>query len=551
MNTREHNYPTHTVTNQVPPMEDYNVFLTNPLLANFVRNHIPRDDSIVDYASWLGRGETFELARLANAYSPVLKSYDRIGNRIDRIDFHPAYHQFMEQSIRAGMANYPTPNGSNSHLRRGALLYLASEVEPGHCCPISMTYASVPVLDKCGSEFRDIVEKLREPTYQPDLGSWQTKTSLTCGMAMTEKQGGSDVRANTTHAENTKRGFWYVTGHKWFVSAPMSDIFLTLAQTDEGLSAFLIPRVLPDGTLNRLLVQRLKDKIGNRSNASSEIEFLNAHAYLVGEEVRGVKTIIDMVGHCRLDSMIGSAGQIHFGVAQAIHHTRHRAAFGTQLIEKDLMLNVLSDMALESSAATLLSMRLALADDLALHNPEEAALRRIGVALGKFYVCKREPALIAEALECIGGSGYVEEAPIARMFRESPLNGIWEGSGNVNALDTLRAMEKDDAATNALIDECRPQLGNVETFDAAFNNLLKMLTNGDDIQWRARSMVEYMAKLLQGSVMLEYAPPAIAELYCNSRLSPTYSGSIFGTLDRFDNPKKFIDEFFPEDNIIY
>jgi putative acyl-CoA dehydrogenase len=406
--------------------------------------------------------------------------------------------------------------------------FVWSQVEGGHLCPISMTYAAVPALERAPALGSQWIAKLGARCYDPRLVPIAEKEAAICGMGMTERQGGSDVRANQTRAERTSEdGEYRLEGHKWFCSAPMSDAFLVLAQAERGLTCFLVPRVLPDGTRNPFAIARLKDKLGNRSNASSEVEFVGTHAWLVGEEGRGIQTIVEMVNGTRLDCIIGSAALLRAALAQAVHHATYRQTFGAALIDRALMQNVLADLALESEAATALFVRLARAVDEAPVSAQAAALKRIGTAVGKFYVCKRAPAFVAEALECLGGNGYVEESIMPRLYREAPLNSIWEGSGNINALDVLRIVQKQPAAVEALFAEFEPAMG--EPRIAAAARELRDDLAGEDVEWRARALVERMATLWQASLLLESAPTYVSDCFIASRIMPGV-GRTIGTL---------------------
>ena len=461
----------------------------------------------------------------ANANPPQLRTHDRFGNRVDEVEFHPAWHELMKVAVGHGLHALPWREPrAGAHAARAAAFYIWSQVEGGHGCPISMTYAVVPALRKqpeLAALWEPLVTSLE---YDPGLRPLAAKRGVLFGMAMTERQGGSDVRANTTRAEPMGGGEHLITGHKWFVSAPMCDAFLVLAQAPGGLSCFLMPRVLPDGARNEFHIERLKDKLGNRSNASSEVAFDGARAFIVGEEGRGVRTIIDMVNHTRLDCVIGSASLMRQAVAQATHHTAHRAAFGKLLSRQPLMINVLADLAVESEATTTLMMRLAGAFD----DEGQQAFRRLALAIAKFWCCKRAVAIVAEALECHGGNGYVEESILPRLYREAPLNSIWEGSGNVNALDVLRAMSREPESVEAFFAEVDQSEGADRRLDAALVELKNELSDPADAEARARRLVERMATVLQASLLLRHGDPAVAEVFCASRLSD--GGHQFGTL---------------------
>jgi len=518
-------------SNQPPPLVDYNLFESDAPL----RESLEREggswahDLVHDLGRMAGTQQAIDWGFLANANPPQLRTHDRFGNRIDEVEFHPAWHELMKVAIGHGLHALPWREPrAGAHAARAAAFYVWSQVEGGHGCPVSMTYAVIPALRKApalAAVWEPLVTTL---DYDPGLRTPSTKRGVLFGMAMTERQGGSDVRSNTMRALPTgEDGVHLLTGQKWFCSAPMCDAFLVLAQAPRGLTCFLLPRVLPDGRRNNFHIERLKDKLGNRSNASAEIELDEAWGVVVGEEGRGVRTIIDMVNHTRLDCIIGSASLMRQAVAQATHHTAHRKAFGKLLREQPLMMNVLADLCVESEATTILMMRLAGAFDRA-SDPAEAHFRRIGVAVGKFWTCKRAVAVAGEALECHGGNGYVEESIMPRLYREAPLNSIWEGSGNVNALDVLRAMQKEPESVSAFFDEV-DQAGADARLVAATSELRRMLAGEDELESRARLIVERMAVVLQASLLLRHGDPAVAELFCVSRLEGK-SGHTFGTL---------------------
>ena len=519
--------------NQPPPLVDYNLFESDAPL----REALEREggswahDLVHDLGSLAGTQQAIDWGFQANANPPQLRTHNRFGDRIDEVEFHPAWHELMNVAIGHGLHALPWREPrQGAHAARAAAFDIWSQVEGGHGCPVSMTYAAVPTLRaeaKLAAEWEPLATTLE---YDPGLRSPTTKRGVLFGMAMTERQGGSDVRANTTRAVPAgSDGAHLLTGQKWFCSAPMCDAFLVLAQAPSGLSCFLLPRVLPDGKRNAFHIQRLKDKLGNRSNASSEIELDNAWAVMVGEEGRGVRTIIEMVNHTRLDCVIGSASLMRHAVAQATHHTAHRSAFGKLLSEQPLMVNVLADLAIESEATTILMMRLAGAFDRA-SDPAEAHFRRIGVAIAKYWTCKRAIAVVAEALECHGGNGYVEESILPRLYREAPLNSIWEGSGNVNALDVLRAMQREPETLAAYLGEVETARGLDARLDRAVDLLKRSLANPDQLESRARLLVEQMAVLLQGSLLLRHGDPAVADLFCASRVAGE-RGHAFGTLE--------------------
>ncbi len=520
-------------TNQPPPLVDYNLFESDAPL----RESLEREggswarDLVHDLGSLAGTQQAIDWGFQANANPPQLRTHNRFGDRIDEVEFHPAWHELMSVAIGHGLHALPWREPRpGAHAARAAAFYIWSQVEGGHGCPVSMTYAAVPTLraePKLAAEWEPLATTL---DYDPGLRSPTTKRGVLFGMAMTERQGGSDVRANTTRAVPAgSDGAHLLTGQKWFCSAPMCDAFLVLAQAPGGLSCFLLPRVRPDGTRNAFHIQRLKDKLGNRSNASSEIELDNAWAVMVGEEGRGIRTIIDMVNHTRLDCVIGSASLMRQAVAQATHHTAHRSAFGRLLSEQPLMVNVLADLAIESEATTILMMRLAGAFDRA-SDPAEAHFRRIGVAIAKYWTCKRGIAVVAEALECHGGNGYVEESILPRLYREAPLNSIWEGSGNVNALDVLRAMQREPETIAAYLAEVEQARGLDARLARAIDLLERSLANPDELESRARLLVEQLAVLLQASLLLRHGDPAVADLFCASRVAGE-RGHAFGTLE--------------------
>ncbi|GAB2502070.1 acyl-CoA dehydrogenase family protein [Nocardiopsis aegyptia] len=526
--------PTHEVFNQATPLGDY-AAADDPALLEGLRREGAEwaEPEVREVGDAAGSERVRAWGESANAYPPVLRTHDRYGHRIDEIDYQPAYHVLMDQAVEHGLHAAPwADERPGAHVARAAKFFLWSQAESGHGCPLSMTYAVVPALRHAPALAERYEPLLTSRSYDFGLRAPLGKRGLIAGMSMTEKQGGSDVRANTTRAVPTAEGHYLLTGHKWFTSAPMSDFFLTLAQAPEGLSCFLVPRVLPDGSRNALLVQRLKDKLGNHSNASAELEYDGAVAHLVGEPGRGVPTIIEMVNCTRLDCVIGSASGMRAALTHALHHAEHRAAFGRTLVDQPLMRNVLADLALESEAATTLMTRLAGAVDRSVRgDAAETAFRRLGVAVGKFWVTKRQPAHAAEALECLGGNGYVEESGMPRLFRDSPLNSIWEGSGNVAALDVLRAMARSPESLEAFLGEVGAASGVDDHFDAALKRLHQALGDLDEAQYRARSVVELMALTLQASLLLRHAPTPVAEAFTRTRLGGEW-GRVFGTLPR-------------------
>jgi putative acyl-CoA dehydrogenase len=528
---------THEVTNQVPPLVGYDVYAADRVLTEAVERHVAPDllDEARGELSGLGRTagseQVQEWGRLANENPPKLRTHDRYGNRIDEVEFHPSWHRLLGKGVSAGLtAAWARPSG---HVRRAAGFVVWTQVEAGNGCPLSMTHAAVPALRTDPALAAEWEPRLTSTIYDWDLRPAGQKAGVLFGMGMTEKQGGSDVRANTTEARPlAEDGTYELRGHKWFCSAPMSDGFLVLAQAPGGLTCFLVPRVLADGTRNVFRVQRLKDKLGNRSNASSEVEFDGTWARRVGDEGRGVRTIIEMVSVTRLDCALGAASLMRQAVAQAAHHCAYREAFGGKLIDKPLMRNVLADLALESEAATTLALRLAAAYDAA-EGPDgdegERALLRLAVPAAKYWVTKRCTATVTEAAECLGGNGYVEESGMPRLLRESPLNSIWEGAGNVQALDVLRALQREPRALDAYLREVGRARGADHRLDGAIKDLLTELADLDGVEARARRLVERLALVLQGSLLVRYAPPAVADAFCASRLGGDW-GAAFGTL---------------------
>ncbi|WP_433265073.1 acyl-CoA dehydrogenase family protein [Actinosynnema sp. CS-041913] len=513
-------HATHEVTNQVPSLDGHDVSADPALLAGLHGGGAGwAEAELRELGLAAGSAHVQQLGRQANDHPPKLHTHDRYGHRIDEVEFHPAWHELMTTAVAHGLHATPwRDDRPGAHVARAAKFYVWSQAEAGHGCPISMTYAAVPAL-RATPELAERFEPLLASTeYDFGLRVPDGKRGLIAGMSMTEKQGGSDVRANTTTA--TRAGDHYLlTGHKWFTSAPMSDLFLTLARTGRGLSCFVLPRVLPDGSRNAMFLQRLKDKLGNRSNASAELEYDRAVGWLVGEEGRGVRTIIEMVNMTRLDCVLGSAAGMRAGLTQATHHAAHRKAFGRELIDQPAMRNVLADLAVESEAATTAALWLA------------GTRSRLGLAVTKYWVCKRGPTHAAEALECLGGNGYIEDSGMPRLFRESPLMSIWEGSGNVAALDALRAMAKEPAAVQEFFAELDAARGADRRLDAAVDALKTELADPVDLEVRARGLVERMALALQGSLLVRHGHPAVADAFCASRLAGDW-GVAFGTLPR-------------------
>jgi putative acyl-CoA dehydrogenase len=524
-------HTTHIVTNQPPPLEGLNLFEQNrPLVEALEREGAGWGAENASAVGALAGGEGIRLGFEANDNPPRLKTHDRFGNRVDQVEFHPAWHRLMENSVTHEAHALPwRSERTGAHATRVAMSLTGGQVEAGHGCPITMTFAAIPALRAQPDVLAVWEPRLTSTTYDPRDVPADEKAGALCGMGMTEKQGGSDVRANATIAtpigSGGPGGEYELVGHKWFTSAPMCDLFLVLAQIeDAGISCFAMPRWRPDGERNQFQLQRLKDKLGNRSNASSEIEFRGAWAQLIGEPGRGVPTIIEMVNHTRLDCVAGSAAGMRWAVSLATHHAAYRSAFGKLLIEQPLMTNVLADLCVESEAATLSAMRLGRAYD-----EQDHAFKRIATAVLKYWVCKRTAPHAAEALEVLGGNGYVEESGMPRLYREAPLNSVWEGSGNVMCLDVLRALLKEPETGPALFAELDESAGADPRLDAHVDRLRRELGDTTDIEARARRVVEAMALALQGSLIVRYSPTPVADAFCASRLVGD-SGHLFGTL---------------------
>lgn len=529
-------WPTHEVTNQVPELQNYNIFTTDIALTEGVQHgqagwHAEKLDR---FGTELGSEEVLQLGELANRHLPELATHDRFGNRIDFVEFHPSWHALLTLLRREGLHALPWMQPkAGAQVARAAGYFMQSQVESGSLCPTTMTFASIPVLQNEPKLFAVLESKLFSCEHDPRDVPLEQKRSILIGMGMTEKQGGSDVRTNTTIARPARgdgRGVEYaLTGHKWFFSAPMCDAHLVLARTDGGLSCFFVPRWRPDGSKNAVLVQRLKDKLGNRSNSSSEVEFQDAYGIMVGEEGRGIPTIIEMANYTRLDCVIGSAGLMRQAFVQAAHHARHRIAFGRHLAEQPLMRNVLSDLALESEAATRLMLRLAHAFE-SPSGPVERAWRRIVTPAAKFWICKRALEFTGECMEVWGGNGYVETGPMARMYREAPVNSIWEGSGNVMCLDVLRAVEREPEGFMHLLDEMKQTANDHPGLQGLIDSLRRDLaTPPDQREMLARRFVQKLVLAAQGSLMLQQAPVPIAEAFIASRIDAE-CGRVYGTL---------------------
>ena len=518
--------------NQPPPYEGRNLYLTDVALRDAVARegagHAHAD--LVAWGATLGTADTFALADAANRFPPQLRTLDRRGERIDTVDFHPAWHALMQLATAAGEHCAPwTAPGPGAQVARAAMYFLHAQVENGTQCPVTMTYASVPVLARYLDD--DLwLPRVLARDYDPRPLPVAEKRAALIGMGMTERQGGSDVRANLSGAEPAGDGTWRLRGHKWFFSAPQCDAHLILAQAGAGLTCFLLPRMLPDGSRNAVRINRLKDKLGNRSNASSEVEFDGATAWLLGEPGRGIPTILEMVAHTRLDCVIGSAGIMRSALAQALHHAQHRVAFGRRLFEQPLMAAVLADLALEVEGATALTLRLARAFDAAADAPDRA-LARIATPAAKYWICKRAPMVALEAMEVLGGNGYVEETPLPRLYREAPVNSIWEGSGNVICLDVLRAARRESGAIEALGAELSAARGGHRDYDRHVDALLATLTALPDNPAAGRRLAQAIALALSASVLLRNAPAFIADAFCASRLAGgPFAGAAFGSL---------------------
>ena len=523
--------PTHEVINMPPHMGDQDLWLDDRALRHWTKAEggTGHADHMAHVGRLTGLDETFEKADQANRHGPELSAFDRYGMRINAVEFHPAYHDLMDLAISNKVHNFAWHNEGNAgHVGQSVLTYMFSQPEGGVMCPMAMTYSVVPSLRMAPSVAEEWMPRLLSTQYDRRDIPAEEKTGAMIGMFMTEKQGGSDVRANSTVAVPDGEGY-LLTGHKFFCSAPMCDAFLVLANTDGmGISCFLVPRWRPDGARNTLFLQRMKDKLGNKSNASTEMEFQDTCGVMVGEEGRGIRTIIEMVTGNRLYCAMSSAGIMRQALVQALHHTSHRSAFQKRLIQQPLMQNVLADMAVEVEAALALGLRIARAMDKA-DDPAEAALARIGTAVAKYWNTKRCPSLVVEALECHGGPGYVEESIMPRLYREAPLNSIWEGSGNVMGLDVLRAIGREPEAIPAFMAEIEKARGNHPDLDRAIDDLRDELANPHGIEGRMRMITEMMALTLQGALLTNHGTPEVAEAFCASRLATRYRGA-FGTL---------------------
>ena len=542
---------THEVFNQPTPLENYNAYESDAALKHWMTtfNGDFAKADVSQYGHHVGH-ELIEAGFLANQYKPEFHPHDRFGNRIDLAKFHPAYHQLMRTAIEAGAHSLPWTSSQNgAHVARAAMEYLHNQADSGSGCPLTMTFAAVPAIKTTPSLAKDWLPKITARHYDERNIPWFEKEGVTIGMAMTEKQGGSDVRANTTKAmpiDAAKTGpgeAYELVGHKWFCSAPMCDAFLVLAQTEKGLSCFLLPRWRPDGSKNQMYVQRLKNKLGNISNASSEVEFRGAYAQMVGDEGRGVPAIIEMVSMTRFDCMVGSSSLMRAATAQAIHHTSGRNVFGKNLHEQVLMQNVLADLSIESEAALAISMRVGNALDN-MHDEQQNLFARVATAIGKYWICKRAPNHAYEAMECLGGVGYVEENIMPRLYREAPVNAIWEGSGNVQCLDVLRAMNKEPKVVEAYLTELASAQGLDKRFDTFLNGLKDEFVDLSTLEYRSRSVVEKLALGLQASVLLKDGDAHVAEGFVASRIEKP-AGLNYGTLPNGVNCKAIIERAKP------
>ena len=531
------------VSNQPPPLEPYNLFASDIVLREAVKREQAgwADNKLTALGATLGEPETVQLGFDANKYTPSLRTLDRYGHRLDEVEFHPAWHALLGLALKAGLHSSPwaVPK-PGAHVARAAGTYMLNQIESGVYCPVAMTYGAVPALRHAPAIAAQWLPKIFSRDYDKRFIPVRDKTSALLGMGMTENQGGSDLRTNSTRAEPAGDGSFRLHGHKWFMSAPMCDAFLVLAQSAKGLSCFLMPRWTADGKRNAIHIIRLKNKLGNRSNASSEVEFDGAYAQLIGEEGRGIPTIIEMASHTRLDCAIGSSALMRQAVVQAVHHARHRTAFQKHLIDQPLMINVLADLALESEAATVLTMRLARAYD----ESDETSLvfRRVVTPAAKFWICKRAPMVTLEAMEVLGGSGYIEESILPRLYREAPVNSIWEGAGNIMCLDVLRAIERTPKATDVLHDELGGDT-RLKTFAGRLQKRLSAADRNDESQ--ARVLVRDLVLALQAALLIKHAPAAVADAFCASRLEGD-GGGAFGTLPRGSDVRAITERAAPQ-----
>jgi putative acyl-CoA dehydrogenase len=545
---RASGFATHEVSNQPGALEEYDAYGNDKPLVEAVRvfeadwagDHLQRAGTLV------GSAKVQHLARQANRHLPELRTHDRFGHRVDLVEFHPAYHELMSLIYGCETHSFAwTHDRPGAHVARAVLSYLWNQGENGICCPMGMTFACIPALQHDAGLLSEWGPLINRPAYDPRPIYAKDKTAVTVGMAMTEKQGGSDLRATMTTARpaTSRRGPgapYLLTGHKWFFSVPMSDLFLTLAQTEKGLSCFFATGWLPDGSRNRLKLQRLKDKCGNKSNASSEVEFYDLHAVMLGEEGRGIRTGIEMAHATRLDFAVGSSGLMRQALSQAIHHTTHRRAFQRGLIDLPIMRNVVADLAVESEAMMWMSMRLARALDRAQADPAEAKLSRIATPVAKYWACKRAPPFVVEALECHGGNGFIADHLMERLYREAPLNGIWEGTGNVICLDVLRSMQREPETVDIFLDEIAQARGANARLDAFADDLGRRLVKPSALEPIARRIVEMMAFALQGSLLVRYASAAVADAFCSTRLDGDW-GHAFGTMPHGIDTQAIVD----------
>ncbi len=527
-----HAYATHEVLNQPPALADYDAYSADPVVRRVVKTLGAdwAEERLHEAGRTVGSAHIQELARQANRNPPELRTHDRFGNRVDRIDFHPAWHELM--SLAIGQETHAlawTDPRPGAQVARAGLSYLWNQGENGICCPIGMTYSAIPILRRDQAHWREWGDLVTSPRYDRRQMRAADKTGVTVGMAMTEKQGGSDLRQTQTTASPNGDGTWSIVGHKWFFSVPHSDVFLTLAQTPAGVSCFVVPGWLPDGSRNRLQIQRLKDKCGNKSNASSEVEFRGAIAQVIGEPGHGIRTGIEMNHYTRLDFAVGSAGLMRQALSQAAHHAAHRRAFQRSLIDLPIMANVIADMALEVEAATWLAFRFVAAVDREKENDAERLLGRIGAPIAKYWICKRAPAVAVEAVECHGGNGFIEDHLMARLYREAPLNGIWEGTGNVICLDVLRSMTREPDCIPALFDEMDSARGANRNYDAYVEFLKNELSDLRKYEGQARRMVERLALAISASLLLRHAPHDVADAFIATRLAGGWGGH-FGDL---------------------
>lgn len=540
---------THEVHNQAVALENYNVFATDIALIKGLERFGggASVDALSDYGRRCGSEEVIGWGFAANEFKPQLDTHDRFGHRVDQVNFHPAYHNLMFMALKQGIHALPWEGKTEAaNVVRAAYCYMQTQVEPGHCCPLTMTFAAVPTIRLTPSVAEQWLPKILARDYDSGNRPWQQKTAVTIGMGMTEKQGGSDVRANTTAAvaiDGRGSGARYeITGHKWFMSAPMCDAFLVLAQAEGGLSCFLVPRWRSDESKNSIFFQRLKDKMGNCANASSEVEFRSAEAWMLGDEGRGVPAIIEMVSMTRFDCMVGSSGQQRQALVQAVHHARHRQAFGKRLIDQPLMRNVLADLQLEQEAALLMSLRMATALDSDVE--EEKLLLRLGLPIGKYWICKRTPGFVYEAMECLGGNGVIENCIMPRLYRESPVNAIWEGSGNIQALDVLRAVAKSPRALQCWLAEVEKVAGHSPELDAQIAEIKQRFARPRNLEFEARGLIEQMALSFQAATLLQYGDSGVAEAYLASRFQRRLA--LYGNLPASVDVESILARALPE-----